>query len=201
MRGRTTRARWYLQQALASAARYRMPFDEALALQALGDIEDARGEHAHAAQHRRQARGLFERLGASWHAAEVARGSSRPDRPRCQTESVACARERVRAPCTDAAVARTPSHLIDPIRSGGGTSAALPCAKMMKTSITTITGPTCLVPTTNISSGLETIAKRPRYGRTHDLLFACFVALAAMIGAATVGVAVRESAPTHAVRL
>jgi eukaryotic-like serine/threonine-protein kinase len=71
MRGRAMRARWYLRKAVESAKRYRMPFDEALALQALAEVEDARSERAHAVQHRRRAHELFEQLGASWHAAEV----------------------------------------------------------------------------------------------------------------------------------
>jgi hypothetical protein len=37
---------------------------------------------------------------------------------------------------------------------------------------------------------LETIAKRQRNGRKRDLLFVCFVALAAILGATTVGAAV-----------
>jgi hypothetical protein len=40
---------------------------------------------------------------------------------------------------------------------------------------------------------LETIAKRQRNGRNRDLLFACFVALAAIIGATTVGAAVHAA--------
>lgn len=40
---------------------------------------------------------------------------------------------------------------------------------------------------------LETIAKRQRNGRNRDLLFACFVALAAIIGATTVGAAVNAA--------
>jgi hypothetical protein len=71
MRGRATRALLYLKQALASAVHYRMPFDEALARQALADAEDLRGGHARAAEHRRRARELFEQLGASWYAARV----------------------------------------------------------------------------------------------------------------------------------
>ncbi len=41
---------------------------------------------------------------------------------------------------------------------------------------------------------LETIAKRQRNSRKRDLLFACFIALAAIIGATTVGAAVHAAA-------
>jgi hypothetical protein len=37
---------------------------------------------------------------------------------------------------------------------------------------------------------LETIARRHRHSRARDLIFSCFVALAAIIGASTVGDAV-----------
>jgi len=40
---------------------------------------------------------------------------------------------------------------------------------------------------------LETIAKRQRNGRTRDLLFACFIALAAVLGATSVGAAVHAA--------
>jgi hypothetical protein len=40
---------------------------------------------------------------------------------------------------------------------------------------------------------LETIAKRQRNGRTRDLLFACFIALAAITAATTVGAAVQAA--------
>lgn len=43
---------------------------------------------------------------------------------------------------------------------------------------------------------LETIAKRQRSNRARDLIFACFVALAAIIGATTVGAAV-DAASTN----
>lgn len=43
---------------------------------------------------------------------------------------------------------------------------------------------------------LETIANRQRNGRTRDLLFACFIALAAVIGASTVGAAVHAAVTT-----
>jgi hypothetical protein len=47
---------------------------------------------------------------------------------------------------------------------------------------------------------LETIAKRQRSGRSRDLLFACFVALAAIIGATTVGAAVNAASTSVAQR-
>jgi hypothetical protein len=47
---------------------------------------------------------------------------------------------------------------------------------------------------------LETIAKRQRTGRNRDLLFACFVALAAIIGATTVGAAVHAASSDVAQR-
>jgi hypothetical protein len=47
---------------------------------------------------------------------------------------------------------------------------------------------------------LETIAKRQRNGRNRDLLFACFVALAAIIGATTVGAAVHAASAEIAQR-
>jgi hypothetical protein len=70
-RRRAPLARWCLQQALASAQRYRMPFDEALARAALADIDDARGQRERASEHRRAARELFAQVGASWHVAQV----------------------------------------------------------------------------------------------------------------------------------
>jgi beta-lactamase regulating signal transducer with metallopeptidase domain len=42
-------------------------------------------------------------------------------------------------------------------------------------------------------SRLETIATRQRRSRTRDLMFACFVALAAAIGASSVGAAVQAA--------
>jgi len=71
LRGRAARAGWYLRMALAVAERYRMPFDEALARHALAELEDARGERAHARMHGRRALDLFERFDARWHAAAV----------------------------------------------------------------------------------------------------------------------------------
>ncbi len=47
---------------------------------------------------------------------------------------------------------------------------------------------------------LETIAKRQRNGRKRDLLFACFVALAAIIGATTVGAAVHAASTADVAR-
>ena len=41
---------------------------------------------------------------------------------------------------------------------------------------------------------LDTIVTRQRQSRARDLLFACVVALAAVIGATTVGTAVHEAA-------
>jgi hypothetical protein len=47
---------------------------------------------------------------------------------------------------------------------------------------------------------LETIANRQRRSRARDFLFACFVALAAVIGASTVGAAVHAAAAQVAQR-
>jgi hypothetical protein len=47
---------------------------------------------------------------------------------------------------------------------------------------------------------LETIAKRQRNGRTRDLLFACFIALAAITAATTVGAAVHAASTDVAQR-
>jgi hypothetical protein len=47
--------------------------------------------------------------------------------------------------------------------------------------------------TMKTTNRLETIAKRQRNGRNRDLLFACFVALAAIVGASTVGAAVHAA--------
>lgn len=43
---------------------------------------------------------------------------------------------------------------------------------------------------------LELIARRQRNGRTRDLIFACFIALVAIVGATTVGAALFGAA-TH----
>ena len=43
---------------------------------------------------------------------------------------------------------------------------------------------------------LEMIARRQRTGRTRDSIFACFIALVAILGASTVGAAV-FGASTH----
>jgi hypothetical protein len=50
------------------------------------------------------------------------------------------------------------------------------------------------------SNRLATIEKRQRNGRTRDLLFACFIALAAVLGATTVGTAVQASSQVAAHR-
>ena len=47
---------------------------------------------------------------------------------------------------------------------------------------------------------LETIVNRQRNGRTRDLLFACFVAIAAVIGASTVGAALHAASTQVAQR-
>jgi beta-lactamase regulating signal transducer with metallopeptidase domain len=47
---------------------------------------------------------------------------------------------------------------------------------------------------------LETIAQRQRTGRARDLLFACFIALVAIIGATTVGAAVHAASTNVAQR-
>ena len=50
---------------------------------------------------------------------------------------------------------------------------------------------------TNETTGrLEAIARRPGNSRTRDLIFACFGALAAILGASAVGAAV-HGASTH----
>jgi nitric oxide reductase large subunit len=54
--------------------------------------------------------------------------------------------------------------------------------------------------TMKTTNRLETIAKRQRNGRNRDLLFACFVALAAIIGATTVGAAVNAASSDVAQR-
>ena len=46
-------------------------------------------------------------------------------------------------------------------------------------------------------SRLETIVDRQRKSRVRDLMFACFVALAAVIGATTVGTAVHAASSAH----
>jgi hypothetical protein len=45
----------------------------------------------------------------------------------------------------------------------------------------------------NAPNRLETIANRQRNGRTRDLLFACFIAFAAVLGATTVGTAMHAA--------
>jgi hypothetical protein len=47
---------------------------------------------------------------------------------------------------------------------------------------------------------LETIATRQRRSRARDLMFACFVALAAVLGASTVGAAIHAAATQVAQR-
>jgi hypothetical protein len=47
---------------------------------------------------------------------------------------------------------------------------------------------------TTATNRLQTIANRQRNGRARDLLFACFIALAAVVGATTIGVAVHGAA-------
>jgi hypothetical protein len=46
---------------------------------------------------------------------------------------------------------------------------------------------------------LDTIVRRQRKGRARDVLFVCFVALAAAIGASTVGAAI-DAASTNIVQ-
>ncbi|MGK3967745.1 serine/threonine-protein kinase PknK [Sorangium sp. So ce118] len=70
LRGRARLAGWHLHKALEAALRYRMPFEEALAREALASFEEARGERGRAGEHRRVARALFERLDAQWHLTE-----------------------------------------------------------------------------------------------------------------------------------
>jgi tetratricopeptide (TPR) repeat protein len=64
-------AAWYLRRALTAAKRWRVPFDEALAHQALAGLAEARGERELAVEHRHAASEMFERLGAEWHLAEL----------------------------------------------------------------------------------------------------------------------------------
>ena len=47
-----------------------MPFEEALAHQALARFEGARGERGRAGEHGSAARAGFERLDAQWHLTE-----------------------------------------------------------------------------------------------------------------------------------
>jgi hypothetical protein len=80
LRGQAARARWCFGRALAAAERHQLPFDEALAHQALagagvGEERTARGASERAAAHRLRACAGFERLGASWHAAQVSRAA------------------------------------------------------------------------------------------------------------------------------
>lgn len=51
-----------------------------------------------------------------------------------------------------------------------------------------------------MTNRLDTIANRQRRSRSRDLLFAAFVALAAIISATTVGAAARASAPIASYR-
>jgi hypothetical protein len=90
----------------------------------------------------------------------------------------------------NAAGASAAAQLGAPIRCVGGTPAALPRAqgKAMKTSNTSSINPAT-------SHRLDTIAKRQRDARKRDLLFACCVALAALIGATTVGAAAHAAVP------
>jgi hypothetical protein len=68
---RRTLGAWYLRRALAAAKRWRVPFDEALAHQALAGVAEARGDRGLAVEHRHVAREMFERLGADWHVADL----------------------------------------------------------------------------------------------------------------------------------
>lgn len=49
-----------------------------------------------------------------------------------------------------------------------------------------------------MTNRLDTIATRQRRSRSRDIVFAAFVALAAVISATTVGTAARASAPVAA---
>jgi hypothetical protein len=51
-----------------------------------------------------------------------------------------------------------------------------------------------------MTNRLDTIATRQRRSRTRDIVFAAFVAIAAIISATTVGTAARASAPIASVR-
>jgi len=51
-----------------------------------------------------------------------------------------------------------------------------------------------------MSNRLATIADRQRRSRTRDLVFAAFVALAAIISATSIGTAARASAPIASAR-
>ena len=48
-----------------------------------------------------------------------------------------------------------------------------------------------MICTDRTTNRLETIAARQSNGRKRDLIFACFITVAAVIGASTVGTAVR----------
>jgi hypothetical protein len=56
-----------------------------------------------------------------------------------------------------------------------------------------------MICTDETTNRLEAIARRQSNGRARDLIFTCFVALAAMLGASTVGDAV-HGASTHVVQ-
>jgi hypothetical protein len=51
-----------------------------------------------------------------------------------------------------------------------------------------------------MTNRLDTIATRQRRSRSRDIVFAAFVALAAIISATTIGTAARASAPMAAIR-
>jgi hypothetical protein len=70
LRGHAALAAPCFRRALASARRHRTPFDEALARKALAEAGEASGDPRGADEHRRAARAIFERLGASWYLTE-----------------------------------------------------------------------------------------------------------------------------------
>jgi len=73
LRGHTRLAEWLLRTSLRAAEHYHMPFEEALAHQALAEVAQARGDRAAAKKKRSESRVLFERLGVHWHVAGLSR--------------------------------------------------------------------------------------------------------------------------------
>lgn len=70
-RGALRTAGWLLRLSLQAAMRCRMPFEQALAHQALADLAKARGDLVTSSIERRAALELFEQLGASWYVEQI----------------------------------------------------------------------------------------------------------------------------------
>jgi ATP/maltotriose-dependent transcriptional regulator MalT len=73
LHGHKRLAEWLFSKSLRAAQHYQIPFDEALAHQALAEVAQARGDRAAAEKERSMARVLFERIGAHWHVADLSR--------------------------------------------------------------------------------------------------------------------------------